>query len=82
MAEECKTWEVKGRIRAAGSLERRRSAVRADRGVSDDDLDFMMFRKYIISEGKRHALDHASMHISPGEFVSINGPSGSGKSTA
>ena len=28
-----------------------------------------------------HALDHASMHISPGEFVSIIGPSGSGKST-
>ena len=28
-----------------------------------------------------HALDHASMEISQGEYVSIVGPSGSGKST-
>lgn len=28
-----------------------------------------------------HALDHASLHVGKGEFVSIIGPSGSGKST-
>lgn len=36
---------------------------------------------YQIGESKVHALDHASMHIKEGEFVSIIGPSGSGKST-
>ena len=36
---------------------------------------------YHIGGEEVHALDHASMHISPGEFVSIIGPSGSGKST-
>lgn len=36
---------------------------------------------YQIGESEVRALDHASMHIKEGEFVSIIGPSGSGKST-
>lgn len=36
---------------------------------------------YTIGTEKVWALDHASMRISKGEFVSIIGPSGSGKST-
>lgn len=36
---------------------------------------------YTIGEESVHALDHASLHVKPGEFVSIIGPSGSGKST-
>lgn len=36
---------------------------------------------YTIGGEKVYALNHASMHICPGEFVSIVGPSGSGKST-
>ncbi len=36
---------------------------------------------YTIGPESVWALNHASMHIYPGEFVSIIGPSGSGKST-
>ena len=36
---------------------------------------------YIVGDERVRALDHATMHIYPGEFVSIIGPSGSGKST-
>ena len=36
---------------------------------------------YIVGDKRVRALDHATMHIYPGEFVSIIGPSGSGKST-
>jgi putative ABC transport system ATP-binding protein len=36
---------------------------------------------YHIGEEKVYALDHATMDIQEGEFVSIIGPSGSGKST-
>ncbi len=36
---------------------------------------------YLVGEERVRALDHATLHISPGEFVSIIGPSGSGKST-
>ena len=36
---------------------------------------------YNIGDSEVKALDHASMHIYEGEFVSIIGPSGSGKST-
>ena len=36
---------------------------------------------YQIGDEKVRALDHATMHIYPREFVSVIGPSGSGKST-
>ena len=36
---------------------------------------------YQVGDDKVRALDHASLHIRPHEFVSIIGPSGSGKST-
>ena len=36
---------------------------------------------YLVGDEKVRALDHATMHIDKGEFVSIIGPSGSGKST-
>ena len=36
---------------------------------------------YQVGDDRVKALDHASLHIKPKEFVSIIGPSGSGKST-
>ncbi len=36
---------------------------------------------YQVGDERVRALDHASLHIKPHEFVSIIGPSGSGKST-
>ena len=36
---------------------------------------------YQVGDDRVRALDHATLHISPKEFVSIIGPSGSGKST-
>ena len=36
---------------------------------------------YLVGDERVRALDHATLHVSPGEFVSIIGPSGSGKST-
>ena len=36
---------------------------------------------YLVGDEEVCALDHVSMHIYPGEFVSVIGPSGSGKST-
>ena len=36
---------------------------------------------YRIGDEEVHALDHASLHVAPGEFVGIIGPSGSGTST-
>jgi putative ABC transport system ATP-binding protein len=36
---------------------------------------------YQVGDDRVRALDHASLHIKPKEFVSIIGPSGSGKST-
>lgn len=38
-------------------------------------------KMYLVGDEEVRALDHASMHIEQGEFVSIIGPSGSGKST-
>lgn len=38
-------------------------------------------KTYRIGDNEVHALDHASMKIQRGEFVSVIGPSGSGKST-
>ena len=38
-------------------------------------------RVYTIGDEQVRALDNASLHVRPGEFVSIIGPSGSGKST-
>ncbi len=38
-------------------------------------------KMYLVGEEEVRALDHATMHIAQGEFVSIIGPSGSGKST-
>lgn len=38
-------------------------------------------KNYQIGNEIIHALDHASLHVAEGEFVSIIGPSGSGKST-
>ena len=36
---------------------------------------------YLVGDERVRALDHATLHVYPGEFVSIIGPSGSGKST-
>ena len=36
---------------------------------------------YLVGEEEVWALNHANLHVSPGEFTSIIGPSGSGKST-
>ena len=36
---------------------------------------------YLVGDERVRALNHATLHISPKEFVSIIGPSGSGKST-
>ena len=36
---------------------------------------------YLVGDERVRALDHATLHIHPREFVSIIGPSGSGKST-
>jgi len=45
-------------------------------------IDLKDIRKtYRIGDEIVRALDHASLHVYPGEFVSIIGPSGSGKST-
>ena len=45
-------------------------------------IDIQDLRKvYLVGDERVRALDHATLHIYPHEFVSIIGPSGSGKST-
>ena len=38
-------------------------------------------KTYYVGDEAVHALDHASLHVHPQEFVAICGPSGSGKTT-
>ena len=38
-------------------------------------------KRYTLGGESIYALDHVSLHVSPGEYVAIIGPSGSGKST-
>ena len=40
-----------------------------------------LYKVYLVGDERVRALDHATLHIYPHEFVSIIGPSGSGKST-
>ena len=40
-----------------------------------------IFKTYYVGEETVHALDDASLHVRPKEFVAICGPSGSGKTT-
>src|SRR2546421_5242264 len=54
-------------------------------GLSTDDLSKDDLSKDGLSTDDRstaiHALDHISLHVAKGEWLSIMGPSGSGKST-
>ncbi len=38
-------------------------------------------KRYTLGGETIYALDHVSLHVSPGEYVAVIGPSGSGKST-
>ncbi len=40
-----------------------------------------IFKTYFVGDEAVHALDNASLHVRPQEFVAICGPSGSGKTT-
>jgi putative ABC transport system ATP-binding protein len=40
-----------------------------------------IFKTYYVGDETVHALDDASLHVRPNEFVAICGPSGSGKTT-
>lgn len=40
-----------------------------------------IYKTYYVGEETVHALDNASLHVRPKEFVAICGPSGSGKTT-
>ena len=52
------------------------------KGMVNDMIDLVDISKmYLVGDEEVRALDHATMHIDQGEFVSIIGPSGSGKST-
>ena len=53
--------------------------------AADKEADMIQLKDvckfYQVGDDRVRALDHASLHIYPHEFVSIIGPSGSGKST-
>ena len=51
--------------------------------VSEETLSGIkdLCKYYLVGDERVRALDHATLHVYPGEFVSIIGPSGSGKST-
>ena len=40
-----------------------------------------LYKTYYVGDETVHALDDASLHVKPSEFVAICGPSGSGKTT-
>ena len=63
------------------NLNMDRAAILAKYGAESADSAVLHIRYKQVGDDKVRALDHATLHIKPHEFVSIIGPSGSGKST-